>query len=463
MRNSISSLLCASAVLLWACNETEAEPQPQEFVVRVSNLTPDNSLFVSGGFDMPDADVLAAPLAPGQSYRFDVVAWPGAQLQIITSFVESNDAFVAFAPSGIALWSPTGEPLVGNRSAELVLYDAGTEVNEPLGLGASQAPRQLAPGQGEAEEAPISVIADGEGGAALGPNGVEFPAISEFIEVHIIHAEGPNFRVVIRNVSAKDLLVDPADGPNQDPKPALLSPGIFTVHAAGLDLFEVGERATPQLERLVEDGDPNPLANQLEFMRGVTSDLSGVVWAVHGGDGRLHEAGSRASAGLEDLIEDGRPQLLLEQLEQLAAAEELEAFGLAPADGSVLEPDDAVEFRVFAWPGDQLSFVTSYLAANDKFIAPQLSIPLFDDDGVARTGELEWALMLFDAGTEVDEPPGLGAHQFERQPRRGAGLDENEIVREVYGEWNGWEYPRADQILDIRIEAIPRTKPNSAP
>ncbi|HVH97208.1 MAG TPA: spondin domain-containing protein [Enhygromyxa sp.] len=461
MHNSMTGLMCVSAMMLCACNEPEGEEQPQEFIVTVANLTPAHSLFLSGRFDTPDSELLTAPLAPGDSYRFDVVAWPGSQLQIITMFVESNDAFVAFAPGGIALWTPDGEPLIGDRSEELVLYDAGTEVNEPLAAGSSQPRRQLEPGQGQREDGTITAITDGEGGAALGPDGVEFPAIADFMQLHVIHVEGPNFRVIISNVSSNKLLADPADGPKQDPKPALLSPGIYTVHQAGFELFTVGEPATPQLERLVEDIDPEPLADQLDFMRGVTSDLSGVVWAVHGGEVGLYGTGSRASAGLEKLIEDGRAQLLVEQL---AKSDEFAQVGLAPADGSVLEPGAVVQFRFAAWPGDHLSFVSGYLATNDKFVAStELGIPLFDEDGVARTGELDWALGLFDAGTEVDEPPGLGANQFERQSRRGAGLDENEIVREIYGEWNGWEYPRAGQIIGVRIDLIPQSKPNSGP
>lgn len=458
MRNYMSGVLCATGMLLCACNEPEpVQDEAREFVVTVSNLTPKHSLFLSGSFALPDSKLLPAPLAPGQSYSFDVVAWPGANLQIVTMFVESNDAFVAFSQRGLALWSPGGEPLIGNRSAELVLYDAGTEVNEPLGTGSSQALRQLEPGQGEPEQAPITVITDGDGSAAEA-DGVKFPAIHEFMQVHVMHMDGPNFRVVIRNVSSEKLLADPADGPQQK-RPALLSPGVFAVHAAGFELFRVGEPATPQLERLAEDANPDPLAEQLNFMQGVTSDLSSVIWAVREDDVGLFGAGSQASPGLEKLSEDGKPELLLEQMKD----EDLEQFGLAPEDGSVLAPGSRVEFRLLAEPGDHLEFLTGYLAANDKFIAPTRLVPLFDEQGNPRTGELGWALGLFDAGTEVDEPPGLGSHQFERQSSRGAGPDENTMVREIYGEWNGWVYPRAEQILGVRVDVVPRIKPNLGP
>src|SRR5690606_7044946 len=194
-------------------------------------------------------------------------------------------------------------------------------------------------------------------------------------------------------------------------------PEVFTVHESGREFFDIGEPASPQLERLVEDGDPGPFAEQLRFMQGVTSPLSGVVWAVHGGEVGLYGVGSQVSAGLEQLIENGRPQLLIEQL---ALADEFRQVGLAPADGSVIESRKTVEFRFRAAPGDHLSFVSGYLAANDKFIAAtELGVALFDDQGEPRTGNLDWALGLFDAGTEVDEPPGLGANQFERQSLNG--------------------------------------------
>ncbi|MFO7564869.1 MAG: spondin domain-containing protein [Enhygromyxa sp.] len=441
------------ALLPCGCSEVERENHSREFVVSVTNLTPQESLFDTGHFDTPDTEVRPGALGPGQSYRFDVVVWPGAQLQVITMLLESNDAFVAFPPGGVALWTPTGEPIEGNRTRDLMLFDAGTERNEPLGVGPSQPLRQPAPDTGEPEHGRITVISAAKDGASTGPEGVEFPGITEFVELHVVHLGGPDFRVVIRNVSPRDLLGRGSTGGEEGSGPALLSPGVFTVQPAARKLFEVGERASPQLERLVEDGEHGPLAEQLEFVRGVSSPLSGVVWAVHDGEVGLFATGSQASAGLERLVEDGRPQLLLEQLEQLEDAGEIERHGLAPADGAVIEPGATVEFRFHASPGAHLDFVTGYLAANDKFVAGRSTgVPLFDERGEPRTGELDWALGLFDAGTEVDEPPGLGANQFERQSRRnGGGPDENGLVREVHGEWMGTTYPRAEQIVSVRV------------
>jgi hypothetical protein len=194
-------------------------------------------------------------------------------------------------------------------------------------------------------------------------------------------------------------------------------------------------------------------------VRGVASPLSSVVWAVHEGEVGLYGPGSQASPGLEKLIEDGRPQQLLEQLGE---AEQVQRFGAEPPDGAVIEPGGTTQIRFRASPGDHLSFVIGYLAANDKFVAArQMGIPLFDEQGEPLTGDLGWALGLFDAGTEVDEPPGLGPNQFERQSQLdGGGPDENQIIREVHGEWNGSEYPQAEQIVGVDVEVVSKIRRN---
>ena len=56
----------------------------------------------------------------------------------------------------------------------------------------------------------------------------------------------------------------------------------------------------------------------------------------------------------------------------------------------------------------------------------------------------------------------VGSFHVRAVDERGAGPDEDNVVREIHGEWKGWKYPRADQILGVRIDVIPATKPNTA-
>ncbi len=45
-------------------------------------------------------------------------------------FVKSNDLFYVFSDSGLALYNINGDAITGDVSINLMLRDAGTEVNE---------------------------------------------------------------------------------------------------------------------------------------------------------------------------------------------------------------------------------------------------------------------------------------------------------------------------------------------
>lgn len=80
-------------------------------------------------------------LASGEKSQFEVEATPGQRLQLQTMFVQSNDWFYAFSKGGLELYNGN-TPVSGDVTSELFLYDAGTEADEPLGLGSTQKPDQ---------------------------------------------------------------------------------------------------------------------------------------------------------------------------------------------------------------------------------------------------------------------------------------------------------------------------------
>jgi hypothetical protein len=128
----------------------------------------------SGAFTTPDGADGPAPLMPGESYTFEVSADPSAdpKLSLATMFVQSNDLFYAPDPSGISLLAD-GEPVTGDVTGELALWDAGTEVNQPPGEGGDQAPRQDGPDTGEDEDGVVRPVDDE----------FEYPSTEEVIEV----------------------------------------------------------------------------------------------------------------------------------------------------------------------------------------------------------------------------------------------------------------------------------------
>jgi hypothetical protein len=108
---------------------------------------------------------------PGEPFK--VTVRPGDRIVFTTMFVQSNDLFYAPAPQGIALFNAAGNLFTGDVSIEVVLWDAGTEVNEAPGLGSNQAPRQSGPNTGPAEGGFVRPVNDG----------FAYPAVTSVIRV----------------------------------------------------------------------------------------------------------------------------------------------------------------------------------------------------------------------------------------------------------------------------------------
>jgi len=93
-------------------------------------------------FNTPKGMMGPGPIRPGDSYEFSFTASPGMKLWITMMNGQSNDEFYAPDENGIALFDKKSMPLSGDITAKLILWDAGTEVNEELGIGPNQGPRQ---------------------------------------------------------------------------------------------------------------------------------------------------------------------------------------------------------------------------------------------------------------------------------------------------------------------------------
>lgn len=131
-----------------------------------------------GSTDTPVGAGSPGDIWPGQAFEFKVTAKPGERLTIATMFAQSNDLFYAPGEEGIALFDANGKPIAGDVTSQILLWDAGTEVNEEPGLGPNQAPLQSAPNTGPAEHGvvrPISEVKDG----------FHYPSVAEVLRVTI--------------------------------------------------------------------------------------------------------------------------------------------------------------------------------------------------------------------------------------------------------------------------------------
>jgi hypothetical protein len=112
---------------------------------------------------------------PGQAFEVELTASPGDRLSFATMFAQSNDLFFAPGPDGIALFDGD-EPVAGDVTAGVRLWDVGTEANQEPGVGNDQAPRQAAPDTGAAEGRPVLTIAERD-------DGYQYPAVGDQIRV----------------------------------------------------------------------------------------------------------------------------------------------------------------------------------------------------------------------------------------------------------------------------------------
>ena len=90
-------------------------------------------------------------------------------------FVQSNDLFYAPSGNGIALWTSGGNPLSGDITNMIQLWDAGTEIDQTPGVGGDQAPRQSGPNTGAAD--PNNTVRE--------VNDTRVPAVDRVIRVTI--------------------------------------------------------------------------------------------------------------------------------------------------------------------------------------------------------------------------------------------------------------------------------------
>lgn len=95
----------------------------------------------SGTFDTGVGSANPGAIGPGGSFQFSFTAIEDENLSLATMFVQSNDWFYAFNPSGLPLFN-NGIALSGDLTESIFLYDAGTELDEYAGAGLFQVIRQ---------------------------------------------------------------------------------------------------------------------------------------------------------------------------------------------------------------------------------------------------------------------------------------------------------------------------------
>ena len=442
-RTFIFLALAAIALGTTGCDSDDAvtETPTERLLITIKNVGPASPVLKSGVFDTPVGAVAPAPIAPGEAYEVDFTAGPGMRLSFATMFIQSNDIFYAFPGEGLALYDANGTARTGDVTAELGFYDAGTEVNEAPGTGPNQAPRQSSPGAGTDENGVVQRVADVN-------DGFTYPALSEVIKVTLTHDGDTEFTFRIENVG---------DGVMVNEQPIPLSPGSWAVHNDDITFFERGAAASAGLESIAEDGDPSASLAELTPMTGLTVPLSPGAYIVHTDEVRFFQSGTAASEPFERIAEDGNPAELITGLPSVSGILSSGVFDTPAGESSPapIAPGGSYSFEIDAREGDRLSFATMFIQSNDLFYTfPGNGLALFNAVGSAVTGDVTDQVRLYDAGTEVDEEPGVGLNQAPRQSGPDTGDDEDGVLTQIEGTDDGFTYPDPADIIQVTISQV---------
>lgn len=241
-------------------------------------------------------------------------------------------------------------------------------------------------------------------------------------------ASTTRFAVRIENVSTTSTLVLPKGGSVSMP----LSSGVWAVHTGGNPMLAPGRMdAGIGLKGLAEAGMAEELAANLARVPGVRNRgvLDKPMMRVAAVKGMANGRGAKPSP------------------EQMVPA----------TDGPLLMSGSLVDFTIEGRPGDRLSLAFMLGHSNDGIIGTGAAgIALFDASGRPVVGDVTSALGLWDAGTEVNEEPGVGRNQGMRQGAPGAGDPERRPVRAMAEAEYGRRWPVAHRIIRVTITPVKR-------
>ncbi len=364
------------------------------YTITVENVSVPYHYFEAGAeFGVTGGDA-TPPAHPGETITVHFHAGPNHKLSFATMYGASNDWFYSPGDDGIELF-PGGSALEGDITSMIHLWDAGTEVDGST--------------SDEEESNPVGMVS----------------TMEENIQV-LLEYNGESMFTLTINVLPGSATP--------------LSPVAWVVHSMDQHpIFMEGELDYGMgLEALAETGNAGPLGEYLEMHSGYVSPVAPVLWAVHEKDEMpifTNNTPDRGE-GLELLAETGNPGDLAASL--IGMGYNAGAYAIPDGENSAgpLFPGDKYTFSIDAKPNQYLSIASMLGNSNDIFFA-------FSDTGIKLNfgnadQDITDEVMLWDAGTEVNEYPGTKS------------MDENEggVVRLLD---DGFMYPDVDKIIKVTV------------
>lgn len=387
-----ANALGISAVLaLASCKKDDDMPATESATITVENVLDSRPLVESGTFKGTGTPPV---ILPGQSVTIRFSAAKGEALTFATMYGWSNDLFFAPENPGIAVYDNDGNPIEGDVSAQIRLWDNGTRINQAPGASVDH------PGVADSRNIMEVVGTDAQGNSYL-------PA-SQLVKGMLAYEGNSYFTLTLENISGGTA--------NETP----LSPGVWAVsYIAGgsllapAPLYMKGQPTANGLTSIAEAGDNGPMSTYVSSITGIFTPLSPILVVVYNGiDNPIYKTGENdRGEGLKELAQKGNADILAAALRTKTGVKDV--YVLAASESRVLlpvigsQPGGKVSQELTVTKGDRLAIATMYGFSNDWFFAST-------GNGVDPTqkGDISTSIGLYDDGTALDQFPGAGITQF---------------------------------------------------
>jgi hypothetical protein len=391
-KNNNLIILGLLALTFAACKKNDNSTAPAEkATITVANVLNSEPLVESGTFQGAGSPAL---ILPGQSTTITFSAAKGEALSFATMYGASNDLFFAPDNPGILVYDANGNPIEGDVSSQVKLWDNGTRVNQAPGANVTH--------PGVAESKNISEVSgtDAQGNTYL-------PA-SSLVNASLKYNGNSVFTLTLTNTS----------GGTQNQTP--LSPGVWSVSyivggtlLSPAPLYANGQPTANGLTGIAESGDNTQLAAYVKSITGIFTPLSPILVVVYdGATSPIYTVGQNdAGHGLTALAQKGNADTLAAYLKTQPGVKQVYVLPapstkvLLPIIGTT--PGGTVSTVFTAAKGDRLAIATMYGFSNDWFFATS-------GNGIDATlkGDVSGTVQLYDDGTTVNQFPGAGITQF---------------------------------------------------
>ena len=344
----------------------------------------------------------------------------------------SNDLFFAPANPGIKVYDASGNPIEGDVSSQIKLWDNGTRINQHPGSSVNH------PGTAESAAQNITEVngSDAQGNTYL--------TASSLMQASLKYEGNSMFTLTIKNISGGTA--------NETP----FSPGVWAVsYIVGGNLlnpnpiYTAGKPSANGLTNIAEMGNNSALSSYLKNITGIFTPLSPVLVVVYSGiSNPIYTVGQNdAGHGLTALAQKGDASGLADYLKTVKGVKNVYVL---PATGSKVllpvmdeQPGSSVSQEIHVAKGDKIAIATMYGFSNDWFFATKGEID------ATKAADISSSVGLFDDGTAVNQFPGAGVTQFNLA---GTPLTESKPIEEVPNPNQFTTLPDITKIIKVTIQ-----------